>query len=87
MAGIPFTNSSLWGYVKNRVYSKPIVGNTDAERMNDLKDKIREAFRSITLAMLGNVFQSFKNRLEDCEKLAGAHVEVCRIRDCANCNR
>ena len=87
MAGIPYTNSSLWGYVKNRVYSTPVVGNTAAERMNHLKDKIREAFRSISLATLGKVFQSFKNRLEDCEKLAGAHVEVCRKPECPDCNR
>ena len=81
MAGIPYTNSSLWGYVKNRVYAQPI------RDMNDLQEKIREAFSSISVSMLGNVFDEFKRRLRDCELLNGGKVEVCRKRQCANCNR
>ena len=81
MVGILLTNFSLWGYVKNRVYSQVING------IDDLKEKIKEAFASIPLSMLANVFDGFKRRLEDCELLGGAQVEVCRKRNCANCNR
>ena len=81
MASIPFTYYSLWGYVKNRVYAQEI------RDMDDLKEKIREAFRSINHATLGKVFDEFKRRLRDCELLNGGKVEVCRKRQCANCNR
>ena len=81
MAGKPFTNSSLWGYIKNRVYAQPIAD------INDLKEKIRDAFRSIPLSMLARVYDGFRRRLEDCELLNGGKVEVCRKRDCDWCNR
>ena len=55
MVGTFLTDYSLWGHVKNIVYSTPIVGNNDAEKMQHLKDKIRDAFASISLAMLGKL--------------------------------
>ena len=38
MAGLHF---SLWGYIKEKVYAQPIAD------IPDLKEKIREAFRSV----------------------------------------
>ena len=81
MVGIHFAFYSLWGYVKNRVYAQKI------NSMQELKDKIKEAFASISLSTLANVFGAFKRRLEDCEKLAGGHIEQCRKEKCADCNR
>ena len=78
MAGIHF---SLWGYIKEKVYAQPIAD------IADLKEKIREAFKSVPLYMLSNVFGGFKVRLEDCIKVAGAHIEHCRKKTCEDCNR
>ena len=54
--------------------------------MGDLKEKIREAFRSISHATLENVFDEFKRRLRDCELMNGGNLEVCWKWQCANCN-
>ena len=70
MLGIPFTNCSLWGYVKNSVYAQPI------NDINDLKEIIWEAFCSISLSTLCNVFDLFKRCLCDCELLNCGKVEV-----------
>ena len=43
--------------------------------------------RSVPLYMLSNVFGGFKVRLEDCIKVAGAHIEHCRKKTCEDCNR
>ena len=69
----------LWGHVKNRVYGQPIAD------MADLKQKIKDAFRSISHAMLNNVFDGFDTRLDQCELLAGGKVEVCRKKHCFVC--
>lgn len=59
----------LWGYVKSMVYkTKP----TDLE---DLKQRITLAIRSITPQMLNNVRRHFYLRLGCCQDMQGAHFE------------
>jgi hypothetical protein len=59
----------LWGYTKNLVYK--IIPTSE----NDLKEKIRNAFRSITPLMLSNVRASFRKRVDTCLQLNGHHFE------------
>ena len=47
----------LWGYVKDRVYKTPV------NDMDHLKEKIREAVRSVTPVMLRNTYRELHARL------------------------
>lgn len=59
----------LWGYVKEIVY-------TDTPTtIQNMKDRIIHAFRSITPAILRKVETSFQRRIEMCVNQNGQHVE------------
>jgi len=60
----------LWGYVKNIVYAEE--PRTTRE---DIKNRIREACRSITPAVLRNVRRVFRRRLERCIQQNGRAFE------------
>lgn len=62
----------LWGYVKDRVYKGTC--NT----VEELKERIEEAFRSVDDASRERVFQEYHSRLRRCIAIRGAHVEVRR---------
>lgn len=59
----------LWGYTKNLVYE--IMPTSK----NDLKEKIRNAFRSITPQVLRTVRASFCKRVDACIQENGHHFE------------
>lgn len=59
----------LWGYIKNIVYQTPPTTPLD------MKQRIKEAFSSITPAMLLNVKRSMQKRLELCIVNDGGHFE------------
>lgn len=59
----------LWGYVKDQVYSIP---PTTPENM---KERIRTSFLSITPRMLENVKRSFLSKVQMCFDHGGNHVE------------
>lgn len=59
----------LWGHIKNLVYQEI------SENVEDLKTKIRHAFRTITLEMLENVQRSFRERIELCIANNGRNVD------------
>lgn len=59
----------LWGFVKSAVYKTP------ATTREDMKNRITEAFQSVTPIMLQNVRTSFRNRLQACLNQNGRHFE------------
>lgn len=59
----------LWGYVKERVYQ--IVPTT----RENMQDRIREVFQTITPDMLRNVSDSFLKRIRVCVLNLGGHIE------------
>lgn len=59
----------LWGYVKNIVYKEP---PTTADNM---KDRIRDAFRTVTPELLIKVNTSLRKRIELCLNCGGQHFE------------
>lgn len=59
----------LWGYVKQCVYRDP---PTTAQNM---KERIREAFRTVTPQMLENVKRNFVMRLNKCLEVEGRTFE------------
>lgn len=59
----------LWGYVHNRVYAAEV---TTRENM---KERIREAFRSINHSTLEAVNNSFLKRVDECIAQEGRHFE------------
>lgn len=59
----------LWGYIKNLVYLTP---PTTPENM---KERIVQAFHSITPDMLRNVSRSFAQRINVCIRENGRHFE------------
>ena len=59
----------LRGFVKNCVYQ------TEVTTAVDMKARIREAFRAITIDMLGAVGNSFLRRLQICDDQNGGHFE------------
>lgn len=59
----------LWGYVKSKVYE------TEPLNLQDLEDRIRNAFATITPEMLQNVRRSLEERLEECIDADGGHFE------------
>jgi len=59
----------LWGYVKN------IVCAEEPTIRENMKNRIREACRSIILAVLSNVRRAFRRRLERCIQQNGRAFE------------
>ena len=60
----------LWGYVKNKVFLKPVPDITN------LKTRISDAFVTITEDILENTWREFNYRLDVLRTTKGAHVEV-----------
>lgn len=58
-----------WGFIKSEVY------RTEATTRDDMKERIRQAFRQITPQMLQNVRRSFAERLHKCISENGRHFE------------
>lgn len=59
----------LWGFVKDKVYSSPPT------TINDMKNRITQAFRDISPEMLANVDECFKKRIRLCAHHNGRHFE------------
>lgn len=60
----------LWGYIKESIYKHERLTN-----LNELRQKIVDAFATVTPAMLNNVRQSFYNRLGYCLAAEGGLFE------------
>jgi len=60
----------LCGYVKDKVFSKPVPDITN------LKARITDAFATITEVMLQNTWRETDYRLDVLRVTKGAHVEV-----------
>jgi len=58
----------LWDYVKDIVYAEPMT-------REDMKNRIREACRSITPVVLRNVRRAFRHRLKRCIQQNGRAFE------------
>ena len=58
-----------WGFVKNFVYATP------CENINELKDRIREAFRAVNNQMIYNTQQNFVKRINMCLVAEGGIFE------------
>lgn len=59
----------LWGYIKDVVYRTPPTTK------NNMKERIREAFRSVNAETLRSVSSSFVQRLQLCIRENGSHFE------------
>lgn len=62
-------DSFLWGHIKNEVYKVPPTTR------NDMKERIRNEFRNVSMEMLRNVSNSFNNRFQACIDVLGGHFE------------
>lgn len=60
----------LWGFIKEKIYSGLPVAD-----LEDLKQKIRNAFLTITPEMLRNVSRNFQRRILLCRDKNGEHFE------------
>jgi len=60
----------LWGYVKDKVFSKPVPVITN------LKARITDDFATITEDMLENTWREIDYRLDVLRATKGAYVEV-----------
>jgi len=67
----PPPESSLWGYIKDKVFSTPVPDITN------LKARITNAFATITEDMLENTWREIDHRLDVLHATKGASVEVC----------
>jgi len=61
---------SLWGYVKDKVFSAPVPDITN------LKARITDVFATVTEDMLENTWRETNYRLDVLRTTKGAHVEV-----------
>lgn len=59
----------LWSFIKNKVYATPPTS------LADLKQKIINAFTTVTVDMLENVQQTVMKRIEKCITVNGDHFE------------
>jgi hypothetical protein len=62
----------LWGYIKAQVFhhqNRPV-------NLNDLENRIRDAFHTITPMMLQRSFEAYEHRLTACLLKDGGHVEI-----------
>ena len=70
---LTFCDFFLWGYVKDRVYVPPLPATVD-----ELKERITAAVKSITPDMLQRVWSKRDYRIRVCRVTRGGHVEcVC----------
>lgn len=60
----------LWGYVKEKVYAEPRPQNAE-----QLKQKIRAVFATITPEMLSKVRENLMERIVKCNEAHGGHFE------------
>lgn len=60
----------LWGFVKSKVY------HTRPTSMQDLKDRIIQAFQEVTTEMCRETALAYQKRLESVLENGGGHVEV-----------
>lgn len=58
----------LWGYLKGKVY------RTRPATIHELKENIENEITAIPQDLLHRAFQSFRNRLVECERRMGAHL-------------
>ena len=59
----------LWGYLKSKVYARK------PRNIDELKNKIKEEIASIPLEVIHRVVENIRNRLEECLKRDGHHLE------------
>lgn len=59
----------LWGYLKDKVYSTP------SATLEELQNKILNAFESITPVMLQSVMRETIRRVNKCSEMGGRHFE------------
>lgn len=59
----------VWGYIKNIVY------RTQPESMDELIQKVQDAFQTITAQMLHNVHEGVIRRINACIDAGGGHFE------------
>ncbi|PSN45669.1 hypothetical protein C0J52_22361 [Blattella germanica] len=60
----------LWGFVKDKVYVPPLPQNIE-----ELKNRIHTAIRSVTMDMLIRVWQEFEYRCDIVRVAGGGHIE------------
>ena len=60
----------LWGYVKSLVYVPPLPAN-----VNELKQRITIALKTVTQDMLHRVWEELDYRLDVCRVTGGAHIK------------
>ena len=60
----------LWGFVKSKVYK------TQPTTIEELKQRIRDAFAEITVEMRQKTILAYRERLEQVIENDGGHVEV-----------
>ncbi|KAJ8935630.1 hypothetical protein NQ318_009140 [Aromia moschata] len=63
----------LWGTIKNKVYA------TRPQIREELSDRIREAYQSITRQQLRNVIRNNRRRIEKCIRELGGLIEMTTI--------
>lgn len=61
----------LWGFIKNTVYAE-----LRPRDIPELKERIRHAFRLVTVEMRQKTVLAYRERLERVIENAGAHTEV-----------
>ncbi|ERL95877.1 hypothetical protein D910_00519 [Dendroctonus ponderosae] len=59
----------LWGYIKGIVY------HTLPTTSNDMKTRIRDAFKTVTPQMLSRVSSGFAKRIYKCLEMDGQYFE------------
>lgn len=59
----------LWGYLKTKVFQ-----DNPPQTIQALKERIRQEVQRIPLAMLRNVLDNFRLRLEECVRVNGRHL-------------
>ena len=59
----------LWGYLKQKVYSKPV------KDLEELRKKIKNYIRLIEKDVLEKVFLNLEKRLELIQEIGGGHFE------------
>ena len=62
----------LWGFIKSKLYNPSLPVMTTRE---ELKSRIKEAFKLVTPVMLDEVQHSWPRRLEACILAEGGHFE------------
>lgn len=60
----------FWGHIKEHVYGGGAINNQE-----EMKHRIREAFNSVSPITLQAVRRSFRQRLEECIRQNGGHIE------------